>query len=247
MILRRVTAHVKTQNWFAVALDLLVVIVGVFIGIEVANWNETRQGRNEERRYYAQLLVDLRTDLQTFAVADSKARDFDQAAEWVLGKLGGRPPREVSSGRLAASIHYAGFIYLPTTSRRTYDELISTGNLGLLRDQRIRSDIATYYGKFAEIRQWDTLLREQQNVYWTETAGVLPRHVLRAAIRGTEPQVSAKEEQEIWEIARSRPRLPDLLVGMAAHQERVRGGSELLTTRATELIAEIERHLADST
>ena len=246
MILRRVTAHVKTQNWFAVALDLLIVIVGVFIGIEVANWNEARQERSEERRYYSQLLVDLRTDLQTFALAERRTRDFDQAAEWVLAKLGGKPPREVSSGRLAAAIHYAGFIYLPTVNRRTYDELISTGNLGLLRDQRIRSDIAAYYGKFAEIRQWDALLREQQNVYWTETAGVLPRHVLRTAIRGPEPEVSAREAKEIWEVARSRARLPDLLIGMAAHQERVRSGSELLTTRATELIVEIERHLAES-
>lgn len=33
MILRRLTKHVKDQNWFAVALDFLIVVVGVFIGI----------------------------------------------------------------------------------------------------------------------------------------------------------------------------------------------------------------------
>ena len=40
MILRRVAEHVQAQNWFAVALDFLIVVVGVFVGIEVANWNE---------------------------------------------------------------------------------------------------------------------------------------------------------------------------------------------------------------
>lgn len=245
MILRRVTAHVKTQNWFAVALDLLVVIVGVFIGIEVANWNEARQGRNEERRYYSQLLVDLRGDLDSFSLATRRARRHDEAAEWVLAKLKGKPPPGISPARLAVSIQRAGFIYIPRAARGTYDELISTGNLGLLRDQQIKSRIASYYGTFDENRQWDTLLRGQQNDYWTETAGILPRPILRAAFQETEPILSLNDEQEIWKSAQSRSRLPDMLVGMAAHQERVRRDSELLTTRGAELIAEIERNLAE--
>ena len=39
MILRSVTKHVKEQNWFAVILDLVIVVFGVFIGIQVSNWN----------------------------------------------------------------------------------------------------------------------------------------------------------------------------------------------------------------
>jgi hypothetical protein len=42
MILRRVTRHVKDENWFAVGLDFVIVVVGVFIGIQVANWNDER-------------------------------------------------------------------------------------------------------------------------------------------------------------------------------------------------------------
>ncbi len=33
MILRRITEHVNAQNWFAIGLDFLIVVVGVFIGI----------------------------------------------------------------------------------------------------------------------------------------------------------------------------------------------------------------------
>ena len=29
MILRRITEHVKAQNWFAVAIDFVIVVVGV--------------------------------------------------------------------------------------------------------------------------------------------------------------------------------------------------------------------------
>jgi len=39
MLLRRITEHVKAQNRAAVALDFCIVVVGVFIGIQGANWN----------------------------------------------------------------------------------------------------------------------------------------------------------------------------------------------------------------
>jgi hypothetical protein len=46
MLLRRVIEHVRTQNWTAVALDFVIVVVGVFIGIQVANWNERQAERS---------------------------------------------------------------------------------------------------------------------------------------------------------------------------------------------------------
>jgi hypothetical protein len=34
MILRRFTEHVKQQNWFPVWLDLVVVVAGIYIGLQ---------------------------------------------------------------------------------------------------------------------------------------------------------------------------------------------------------------------
>jgi hypothetical protein len=245
MILRRVAEHAKAQNWFAVMLDFLIVVVGVFFGMEVANWNGARQDRQEERRYYGQLLVNLRTDLETLATAKERADRYDEEAQMVIDRLGGAPTR-ASRGQLAKAIQHAGWIYIPHASRGTYDELISTGNLGLLRNSQLKSEIANYYGAFEENRQWDSLLRDQQSDYWAYTAGILPRPVLRATFLGVEPSVTVEEDREIWGKARSHTRLPDMLVGMAAHQERVRRDSEDQTVRATKLIADIERHLKDS-
>lgn len=246
MLLRRVAGHVKAQNWFAVTLDFLIVVVGVFIGIEVANWNQARQDRQEERRYYGQLLVDLRADLDTLARAERLADVHDEAAQRVLDQLAGNSSSRQSPGQLAKAIHLAGFIFIPHASRGTYDELISTGNLRLLRNSQLKSQVAHYYGDFELHRQWDSLLRDQQSNYWADTAGILPRPVLQAAIRGTEPSVSVEDDRAIWGRARSHTRLPNMLVGMAAHQERVRRDSEQHTIRATKLIADIERHLDES-
>lgn len=45
MILRRVIAHFRNQEWTAIALDFVIVVVGVFVGIQVSNWNEERKTR----------------------------------------------------------------------------------------------------------------------------------------------------------------------------------------------------------
>ena len=42
MLLRSLTKHVNDQNWIAIGIDFIIVVVGVFIGIQVANWNEAR-------------------------------------------------------------------------------------------------------------------------------------------------------------------------------------------------------------
>jgi len=246
MILGRVVEHAKAQNWFAATLEIFIVVMGVFIGIEVANWNQARQDRQEERRYYGQLLVDLKGDLEAFSQSERLADRHDEAAQLVIDRLNGKAAPEASLGRMATAIHHAGFINIPQASRGTYDELVSTGNLGLLRNSQLKSEIANYYAIFDANRQWDSLLRDQQSNYWTETAGILPRPVLRAAVRGTEPSISPSEDRQIWQVARSHPRLPSMLIGMAAHQERVRRDSELHAARAKRLIEDIERHLKDS-
>lgn len=43
MLLRSLSKHVKDQNWFAVALDFLIVVFGIFIGFQLNNWNENRK------------------------------------------------------------------------------------------------------------------------------------------------------------------------------------------------------------
>lgn len=52
MLLRSVSQHLKDQNWFAVGLDFFIVVAGVFLGIQLGNWNDAR---SERQRYDAAL------------------------------------------------------------------------------------------------------------------------------------------------------------------------------------------------
>ncbi|MEQ9315601.1 MAG: hypothetical protein RLN72_07100 [Henriciella sp.] len=45
MLLRRITRNVKDQNWFAVVLDFLIVVLGILIAFQITNWNDRRAAR----------------------------------------------------------------------------------------------------------------------------------------------------------------------------------------------------------
>lgn len=61
MILARITKAVREQNWFAVALEFLIVILGVVIGFQITAWNAERMASERETA----LLVRLREELET--------------------------------------------------------------------------------------------------------------------------------------------------------------------------------------
>lgn len=50
MLLRRVMEHVKAQNWFAVAIDFLIVVLGVLLALWASEWAEGRRGLAEAKR-----------------------------------------------------------------------------------------------------------------------------------------------------------------------------------------------------
>src|SRR5690349_20895534 len=42
MVIHRIRHHVETHNWFAVLVDLAIVVVGVFLGVQATRWNDRR-------------------------------------------------------------------------------------------------------------------------------------------------------------------------------------------------------------
>jgi hypothetical protein len=59
MILRRLTANLRAQNWTAISIEFLIVVVGVFIGTQVSNWNEARLEKVRTERMLEQFVPEL--------------------------------------------------------------------------------------------------------------------------------------------------------------------------------------------
>ena len=58
MMLKRLSHFADNQNWSAIALELVIVTIGVFIGVQLGNWNERLQTRDAFRQAESRLLAE---------------------------------------------------------------------------------------------------------------------------------------------------------------------------------------------
>ena len=87
MILRRLSQSLQEQNWTAICIEFVLLVTGVFLGIQVANWNEQRQFRAQERELLGRLRIEIR---QNIASAQEKlegiGRRFNLKGELDFGR-----------------------------------------------------------------------------------------------------------------------------------------------------------------
>ena len=143
MILRRVTEHLRQQHWTAIAVDLVIVVLGVFIGLQVNNWNEARNERARERTYLERLRVDFDANVKTLETyVDGRRRDGQILANLAVAlRDGGNPPTDQA---LQKPLCRWGAAPLPDLRQGTYNELVSSGGLSILRDEKLRILLADY-------------------------------------------------------------------------------------------------------
>ena len=70
MILRRLVSHLKDQHWTGVFIELAIVVLGVVIGMQVSNWNQTRADRVEYEAALSRLSTEIDTNLAALDAFD---------------------------------------------------------------------------------------------------------------------------------------------------------------------------------
>lgn len=142
MLLRRITKHITEQNWFAVFIDFLIVVVGVFIGIQVANWNEERIERSLEREYLEQLhddfvksIIGQRRDVNFL---NRQLSDY----EIILKSLDACNVNTKDEMAFQRGINTIGYINPPRIFRRTVDEMSAAGRTNIIQNQSLKDQLS---------------------------------------------------------------------------------------------------------
>ena len=165
MLLRRVTEHLKAQNWTAVALDFVIVVMGVFIGIQVSNWNDGLADRARE----AQAIEGLREDFRQLDIRVQRAVAFHERAFAGLqvvvkslerGELPDSDRRQFEDG-----LRYGYRTAAVVAVSSTLAELTSTGQISLLRDPELRKALTEYELFLESARQGHRKVRSAVVLY----------------------------------------------------------------------------------
>lgn len=145
MILRRITQHVRDQNWTAIGIDFVIVVVGVFLGIQVSNWDAAQADKARGHAYLERIRDDLASD-----VAAIRARiPFNAAVaaygDQALAYLESGEEERDGDWSTVLAFFQASQLFPFSQNNATYDELRSAGELRLIGNQELRSALAEYY------------------------------------------------------------------------------------------------------
>jgi hypothetical protein len=150
MILSRVIEHVKKQHWTAVFLDFIIVVMGVFIGMQVNTWNGERIRAAQADTARARFIENVRGDITLLATRKMYFNEAKAYGESALAVIGGAPLEDDDARwRFVLAVYQAGQIWPFGPSGQVYRELQSAGDLDLIGGPAVRDALASYYDEAA--------------------------------------------------------------------------------------------------
>lgn len=194
MLLRRVMEHVNAQNWFAVGIDLVIVVVGVIIGIEVTNWNDVRNNKAGLATSLERLDNEVSRNIdmieEVLSLFQEGREDLDQGRD-ALNDCAYSPDAEAALERLLFDLVED---VQPNFTTVALDELARQNRYQDLLSQQFQNDFGLYAGRLNEEKEQ---LTSHYNNMWSH-------HVVR------HPDVTAffsadTEKYEGWGFELDKP------------------------------------------
>jgi hypothetical protein len=140
MILRRLTAGLKRQDWTAVTVEFVIVVLGVFIGTQVANWNESRLERQAANRMLDQLRPELRHQLDFFTSSKAYYAVSRHYAAQALAGWKGDP--QVSDNQFVIAAYQGSQIYGIGINAQNWALTFGGDQMRNIDDPQLRRDLA---------------------------------------------------------------------------------------------------------
>lgn len=216
MVIRRIREHVSQHHWFAVAVDLVIVVLGVFLGMQVTNWNQARLERERGGEYRQRLIDELDANQEDFRQRAAYYRRVHDRGYAALQDL--RRPQSADPVAFLFNA-YAATNFLPrTTQRTTYQEILSAGATGTLGNESLVQRVAIYYFTLDTTTATIATLPP----YRDRVRSGMPYEVQRA-IRADCPEINfenRKGRPNVVIDVSCRPKLDSALASSAARQVR---------------------------
>lgn len=122
--------------------EIILVVIGILIALQINNWNEARKNKTIEQNYYCQFLEDFQLDKERI-LAIMKMNNLDR-------EEGQRLIRDLNSMEMDKTdllksylnvLRSEGFV----ASQTAYKDITSSGDIRLLKNKRLKKELIKYY------------------------------------------------------------------------------------------------------
>lgn len=180
MTLRTLASRVRQRDWAAVLVEVLIVVAGVFIGLQVSNWNDDRKDTARGKEYLSRLHDELLQDADGLTLISGFWAQVGANGAAAMSYAEDGTLYQGSAWKTVLAYYQASQVWPYRKPDVTFQEIRSTGNLLLIRNGELRAGIARHYNAGAGSQV-------------TEVLGLIPRY--REHVRGLMPW---KVQNYIW-------------------------------------------------
>lgn len=172
MILQNLTKAFRQQNWFAVAVEFLIVIVGVVIGFQINAWNAGRSEQAAAQAYLDRIAADLQADASRLDAAILRFLESAAAARKLMEY---HESSELPPSDYGVALFQVMWWEPHQPSYPSLDALVGAGDLGLIRDD----DLVT---RLMDIQSsYDLVYTAQEHIYREIDAYIYEEYVDRVS------------------------------------------------------------------
>lgn len=190
----------KFSRYMMYALgEIFLVVIGILIALSINQWNDQKKNSALELHYYNRILDDFELDKQLIAELMAKADTRIANSKKLLLDLdaGNRDKKYLLNSYLVTLRSDA---YVPRNV--TYKDLISSGNLKLLKDVIIKNSLIQYY---SELENKQAQLKQNRDEIVKETFKLINSSIQFGGIqefeyvnRLLEPEILQTFPQRDW-------------------------------------------------
>jgi len=144
MILRRLTGYLRQENWFAIILELVVVVVGLFLAFQLDRWYESQRIKSDLHAHLASLTEDFTENETRLISAINRGKQEMEAAITLRAEIRKDSP-DLSVAELNQLISQTSLLPTFHAVDLAYRNLISGGALADLLRSDLKKELAEFY------------------------------------------------------------------------------------------------------
>ena len=137
----------KTGKYLKYAIgEIVLVVIGILIALQINNWNEQRKEDRLEAEYYCRLLEDAQQDLEQVNQFIKASEERLAASNQAVRLLQQEKAKKVDVGQqLQHSIIAIYSDFTPNNS--AFEDLKSGANLNIIKDKKVIKAINNYFNR----------------------------------------------------------------------------------------------------
>jgi len=143
--MRRIAQRLREHDWFAAGIELLIVVVGILIALQVSNWNQERIDAKHGHAYLERIVADIDADLASNAHHAQVMAQVRHYGEQAMAHADTGALAEGLAWKTVLAYFQGGQFNAYSRESTAFEEMRDAGDLGLIEDPKLRSGLAFYY------------------------------------------------------------------------------------------------------